>query len=93
MQLKPGYAEARNNLGNALLEAGRTAPAIAQLEAAVRSRPNYAAAHNSLGAALFRAGHPREAIAEFAVALSINPDFVEARQNLENVRARLQTGK
>jgi tetratricopeptide (TPR) repeat protein len=93
VQLKPGYAEARNNLGNALLEAGRTAQAIDQLEAAVRSRPNYAAAHNSLGAALFRAGHPREAIAEFAVALSINPDFVEARQNLENVRARLQTGK
>ena len=79
--------------GNALLEAGRTEQAIAQLEEAVRSRPNYAPAFNSLGAAFFRAGRSREALAEFAAALRINPDFVEARQNLETVLTQVPIDK
>jgi tetratricopeptide (TPR) repeat protein len=81
--------EARNNLGNVLLQAGRNAEAIAQLEAAVRIKPNYADACNSLGAALYHAGRTREAIAQFAAALRIRPDYVEARKNLERMLSQL----
>ena len=88
LQIRPDYVEARNNLGNALLEADRTPEAVAQLEEAVRIRPDFVLAHNSLGAALFHAGRLQEAIAQFAAALRIKPDFVEARRNLEQALAQ-----
>jgi tetratricopeptide (TPR) repeat protein len=84
--------EARNNLGNALLQLERTKEAIAELEEAVRIKPDYAEGRNSLGAALYHAGRTQEAIAEFAAALRIKPDFVEARRNLEQMLRGLPVG-
>ena len=48
VRLKPDYAEAHNNLGNALTALGRVEEAAASFQEAVRLRPDYAEAHNNL---------------------------------------------
>jgi Flp pilus assembly protein TadD len=46
--LEPGYAEAHNNLGSVLAQAGRVREAIAEYEEALRIRPGYAKARANL---------------------------------------------
>ena len=52
VRLKPDYAEAHYNLGNAFKEQGQLAAAVAQYQEAVRLKPDYADAHLNLGNAL-----------------------------------------
>lgn len=76
IRLRPDHARAHNNLGNVLLEMGRTDEAITML---VRSLDlQYAApeVHANLGRALLRAGRPQEAFASFERALQLAPDSV-----------------
>ena len=80
----PTYAEAHNNLGNALLGSGRLDEAIAEYQKALEIEPDYAEAHNNLGNALVRRGRIDEAIAEYQKALKIKPDYAEAHYNLGN---------
>jgi tetratricopeptide (TPR) repeat protein len=75
-------AEAYNNFGRALLNAGDIPDAIPQFEQAVRLQPGFAAAHNNLGALLWRTGDLRGAAAQFEQALSVQPDDVAAHYNL-----------
>ena len=53
-ELKPDYAEAHNNLGNALGEARRFEEAVGSLQRAAVLRPELAAIHSNLGLALAR---------------------------------------
>ena len=69
VRVKPDYAVAHNNLGNALREQGRLAEAVASLEQALRLRPDYAEAHNNLGIALQGQGMLAEAVAELSAGL------------------------
>ena len=78
LRLRPGYAEAHNNLGAALAAQGKTADARAQLEQALRFRPNYAEAHFNLGALLISERRLGEATAHFIAGLQINPEYAEA---------------
>ena len=49
VHIRPDYAEARNNLGSALLETPGWLPdAIGEFQAALRIRPDYAEAHYNL---------------------------------------------
>jgi tetratricopeptide (TPR) repeat protein len=48
LQLKPDYAGAHNNLGNALLQKGRVEEAIVQYQQALQNNPNYLKAQGSL---------------------------------------------
>jgi Flp pilus assembly protein TadD len=48
LQIKPDYAEAHNNLGNALLQKGRVDEAITHYQAALQIKPDYAEAQNNL---------------------------------------------
>ena len=48
MRLQPEYAEARLNLGNALLLLGRLPDAVGQYQEALRLRPDYPAARRNL---------------------------------------------
>ena len=76
------YAETDEEVGVALMEAGKVQEAIGRLEQAVHLNPDYAVAHNSLGVALSRAGRTEEAIGQFEQALRIKPDHAGAHYNL-----------
>ncbi len=52
IRLRPDFAEAHNNLGLVLIQAGDDQAGIAALREAVRLGPDYADAHANLGAAL-----------------------------------------
>ena len=89
--LTPDAPRARNNLGNALFEAGRTDEAIAQLKEAVRLDPLEADAPANLGRAQLHAGQPAAAVSSFTQALRLRPDDLDSRQGL--ARALLRTGR
>ena len=91
LRLKPNYADAHNNLGNALLELGRVPEAVVHFEKALRVAPNSARIHFNMGGALIRQGKRSEAIGQWEEALRINPDYAEAHNNL--AAALMQTGK
>ena len=82
MALQPDFSEAHNNLGNALLNTGRSAEAIEQYREAVLSHPDYVEAYNGLGAALLAAGRPQEAVEQYQQALRLKPDYAEVSNNL-----------
>ena len=90
LQIKPDYAEAHNNLGNALLQKGQVDEAMAHYQKALQINPDYAEAHNNLGNALLQKGRVDEAITHYQKALQIKPDYAEAHNNLGN--ALLQKG-
>ena len=87
LQIKPDFAEAHYNLGNALLQKGKVDEAIAHFQRALQIKPDYAEAHYNLGNALLQKGNVDEAIAHFQKALQIKPDYAEAQNNLAWVLA------
>jgi tetratricopeptide (TPR) repeat protein len=83
LRIRPEYAQARTDLGNALSKApGRAAEAIAQYQAALAIMPGSPIPHNDLGNALMKAGRVRDAIAEYETALRMKPDYAAAHNNL-----------
>jgi protein O-mannosyl-transferase len=82
---------ARDNLGNALLAAGRTKQAIEQYEQALGLNQDDAATHSNLGNALLKTGRTREAIEHCEKAIRLKPNFPEALNNLGN--ALVQSGR
>ncbi len=94
VRLKPGYAEAHSNLGNALDSLGLTREAIAEYEDAVRLEPALAEAHCNLGRVLQTVpGRLDDAIGQYEEALRLRPDYAEAHfgmgSALERVPGRL----
>jgi tetratricopeptide (TPR) repeat protein len=80
----PRSAEARNNLGGALLLRGAVDEAIAHLQEALRIDPSHAEAHSNLGVALARRGRAAEAIDHYRQALRLDPRQTQAYSNLGN---------
>jgi protein O-mannosyl-transferase len=76
---RPDNRWARDNLGNALLESGRAAEALAQYEAALRLAPDDAVHHHNAGSALVQLGRLDAARARFVEAVRLAPDYVAAR--------------
>ena len=87
IEIKPDYAEAHNNLGNALAGRGQVDEAIAHYQKALEIKPDYAEAHNNLGNALAGRGQIDEAIAQYQKAMEIKPDYAEAHNNLGSALA------
>jgi tetratricopeptide (TPR) repeat protein len=86
VRLKPDYIEARNNLGNALREAGRLPEAISQFEAVLQLRPDLALVHCNLALTLLRMpGRTHEAAGHLETALQLQPDNAMARQLLTGI--------
>ncbi len=52
LRLRPDFADAHNNLGEALREQGHLAESVARYQEALRLKPDYAEAHNNLGVTL-----------------------------------------
>ena len=69
LAVTPDNVVARENLGDALLEAGDARAAIPHLEQAVRLDPEFPGARNNLGTALGLVGRNDEAAVQFQAAL------------------------
>ena len=82
--LKPDYAEAHYNLGNALRDQGDLPGAVAAYRKAIALKPDYAEAHNNLGNALRDQGDLAGAVAAYRKAIALKPDLAEAHYNLGN---------
>ena len=81
LRIRPGYAAAHSNRGNALKEAGRLQEALASYEAALRLKPDFAEAHANRGNTLTALGRLDEALASYETALGFKPDHAEAHSN------------
>jgi tetratricopeptide (TPR) repeat protein len=90
VQLRPGYAEAHNNLGNALAAHGQLADAERAFRQALRVKPHYAEALNNLGNALRDQRQLDEAIGAYREALQRKPDYAECHNNLGIALARMK---
>jgi tetratricopeptide (TPR) repeat protein len=76
-----------NNLGSALIKAGRYAEAIETLESALTLQPGYLRALVNLGKALREVGRLTEALSRLREALAIDPRYVPALVNLGDALA------
>lgn len=70
---RPHNPRAQNNLGSALVQAGRVEESLEHFTAAIRAAPDYAPAHRNLGSALVRLGRSRDALAPIREALRLDP--------------------
>jgi predicted O-linked N-acetylglucosamine transferase (SPINDLY family) len=91
LQIKPEYAEAHNNLGNALQEKKDFTAAIHCYQSAIQFNSQYYKAFNNLGNACQRQGRLNQAIACYQKALEIKPGYCEAFNNAGN--ALVEFGK
>jgi tetratricopeptide (TPR) repeat protein len=82
LRLKPDFAEAHSNLGNAFVLYRKLPEAVASFRQAVRFKPDFAVAHNNLGNALRELGHLAEAVGTLQEALRLRPDYAAAHNNL-----------
>ena len=88
--LKPDYAEAYNNRGNALTDLKRPADALASYDRAIALKPDYAEAYNNRGNALKDLKRPADALASYDKAIALKPDFAEAYNNRGNALTDLK---
>jgi tetratricopeptide (TPR) repeat protein len=88
VQLRPRYAEAHNNLGNAFAADGQLARAEKCFRDALRCKPQYVEALNNLGNALRDQRKLDEAIDHYHQALHLKPDYDECHNNLGIALAR-----
>lgn len=84
-------AMARQNLGNALLEAGDVDGAIRELSECVRLSPSFPDAQNNLGVALAAKGLRAEAVERFRAAIELGQGTASVHANL--ARALFELGR
>lgn len=84
LAIKPDYAEAHNNLANALKAQGKLEEAAQSFQNALDFNPDIIEAYNNLGNTLKDLGRLDEAVDNYKKALAANPDFAEAHNNLGN---------
>ena len=82
LEKNPDCCIAHNNLGSALVKAGRLQDAIEHYEQALRVNPDYPEAQANLGVALGKAGRFREAMEHYEQALRMRPDYAEVYYNM-----------
>ena len=80
IRIQPTFAEARANLGAALLGWEDMGAAMAELAEAIRIEPTLAAAHVNLGIALKRQGADRAAVPAFAEAVRLQQGIDTSRR-------------
>jgi superkiller protein 3 len=75
---------AHDDLGNALLQKGRTDEAIVHYRQALVIQPDFDLAHYNFGCALLQQGDADQAMLHFQKALAVQPDFAAAYDQLGN---------
>lgn len=73
VELSPEYAEAHNNLGNALDRLGDSAEAESHFREALRLKPDFAFAHHNLGNALLHQNSPFTSLSSYRKAIKLDP--------------------
>jgi len=79
--LKPDFADAYNNRGNALKELNRLEDALASYDKATALKPDYADAYFNHGTAHFKLKRPEDATARYDKAIAFKPDYAEVYNN------------
>ena len=82
LALKTDFADAYNNMGNALKDQGMLDEAIEEYNKALSLNPDYAEAYYNMGVAFIGQGKLDEAIEAYNKALAIKPDYAEAYNNV-----------
>jgi len=82
ISIKPDYAQAYYNMGNALQRQHKLEEAIEAYKKAIAIKPDYADAYNNMGNALKSQCKPEEAIDAYSKVLSIKPDYADAFYNI-----------
>ena len=77
LKIKPDYAEAYNNLGNAFRAKIELDAALESYKQAIKIRPAYADAHFNRGNVLRDRGNWKAAIDSYEQAIQIKPDWAE----------------
>jgi predicted O-linked N-acetylglucosamine transferase (SPINDLY family) len=85
LTLRPDWALAHFDLGNAWKDQGKLDEAMACYQRALQLKPDYAEAHNNLGLAWRDRGDLDQAVACYQRTLQLRPGFAEAHNNLGNV--------
>ena len=75
VELKPDYADAYNNLGNALRGCGRLDEAIAAYRRSIELKPDNADAYGNLAITFKDLGRLEESIASHRHAVALRPGF------------------
>ena len=75
IHLKPDFAEAFNNRGNAKADSGQYAAAIADYDEAIHLKPGFATAFNNRGNAKADSGQYALGITDFDEAIHLKPDY------------------
>jgi len=86
IRLKPDYAEAYTNRGNARRVKGDLDGALADYAKALRLKPDLGDAYNNRGVARADKGDLDGAVKDYAEAIRLKPDFAEAYNNRGNAR-------
>ncbi len=89
LQYQPNNILAHNNLGHILMNAGRLAESIQELQATIAIKPDYLYGLNNLGNAYSAANRLPEAVDTLQSAVRVDPDYFAARNNLGIVLTRM----
>ena len=90
ISLKPDYADAYNNRGNAKIALGQHNEAIADYDKAIQLKQNFAEAYNNRGVAKAELKQYEKAIADYDKAIQLKPDYADAYNNRGNAKALLE---
>jgi Ca-activated chloride channel family protein len=82
VKIKPDYAEAHNNLGDAYLQLKQYKKAVEAYKQAIRYKPDLASAYGNMGAAYYKQGEHQRALEAYKEAVRIDPKFSAAYHNL-----------
>ena len=82
LSIKPDFADAYYNMGNALKEQGKLEEAIEAYNKALSLKPDYVDAYYNMGIALQKQSKLKEAIEAYNKALSFKPDYAKAYNNM-----------
>jgi tetratricopeptide (TPR) repeat protein len=82
LRARPGWSDAYNSAGVALLALGRTDEAKVEFGRALEADPLHASAHVNLGNALVETGALEESIAHYTRAIELEPRNYSAHLNL-----------